>query len=241
MPSTHYAEFHADPALHGRVRRLWRFRQGEEAQPTRVLPDGCIDLIWDGRRLFVAGPDRAAIMADLAPGSRLTGLRLAPGAGAAVLGVPLHTLTDRRVALEDVWGHRARCLQARLEDGADPAALLQAEIASRHIVPDRSMAWLFARLAGADAPRVRALARELEVSERTLRRQCQDAFGYGAKTLERILRLQRFLALAREHRTLTDAALEAGYADAAHLAHDTRLLTALAPQRLVGLHARSDR
>lgn len=237
VPSTRYGELHADPALSDRIRCLWRFRQDANAcAPTRVLPDGCIDLIWDGRRLFVAGPDRTAAMASLAPGAHPTGVRLAPGAGAAVLGVPPHLLTDLRVPLEDLWGHRARRLQARLEDGADPAALLQAGIAALQLAPDRSMAWLFARLAGADAPRVPALARELGVSERTLRRRCQDAFGYGGKTLDRILRLQRILRLAREHPTLTAAALEAGYADAAHLARDTRLLTALAPQQLVDLH-----
>ena len=37
----------------------------------------------------------------------------------------------------------------------------------------------------------------LDVSPRTLRRHCQEAFGYGPKTLDRILRFQRFLGLAR--------------------------------------------
>jgi hypothetical protein len=88
--SSRYAERDAPPALRDRLRCSWRFRQAAgEAQPTQVLPDGCVDLIWDGRALFVAGPDHCASSAALAPGSVLSGVRLAAGAGACVLGVPL--------------------------------------------------------------------------------------------------------------------------------------------------------
>lgn len=56
----------------------WRFRQGTAAtDPVLVLPDGSVDLIWDGTLLLVAGPDRTAAMAALAPGSALSGVRLA--------------------------------------------------------------------------------------------------------------------------------------------------------------------
>ncbi|MBB4128251.1 AraC-like DNA-binding protein [Xanthomonas translucens] len=82
------------------------------------------------------------------------------------------------------------------------------------------------------------LTRSLGISERSLRRRCQDAFGYGAKTLERILRLQRFLRIACGHATLTAAALQAGYGDAPHLVRDSRQLTGLSPRELVQRHAR---
>ncbi|WP_338322387.1 DUF6597 domain-containing transcriptional factor, partial [Xanthomonas translucens] len=116
MPaSSRYAELDAPPALRDRLRCSWRFRQGAgEAQPTQVLPDGCVDLIWDGRALFVAGPDRCASSAALAPGSVLSGVRLAAGAGACVLGVPLHAIADQRVALEALWDGRGRDWQGRL-------------------------------------------------------------------------------------------------------------------------------
>jgi AraC-like DNA-binding protein len=165
-------------------------------------------------------------------------VRLAAGAGARLLGVPLHAIADQRVALEALWDGRGRDWQARLEDGADPLPLLHALCASRPLQTDQPMAWLFAQLAGADAPRTAELTRSLGISERTLRRRCQDAFGYGAKTLERILRLQRFLRIACGHATLTAAALEAGYGDAPHLVRDSRQLTGLNPRELVRRHAR---
>ncbi|WP_369915350.1 helix-turn-helix domain-containing protein [Xanthomonas sp. NCPPB 3005] len=237
--SSRYAERDAPPALRDRLCCSWRFRHGDaDPLPTQVLPDGCVDLIWDGRVLFVAGPDRGASVATLAPGSVLSGVRLAAGAGASLLGVPLHAIADQRVALEALWDGRGRDWQARLEDSTEPLAVLHALCASRPLVADQPMAWVFAQLAGDDAPRMAELTRSLGISERSLRRRCQDAFGYGAKTLERILRLQRFLRIARGHPTLTAAALQAGYGDAPHLVRDSRQLTGLSPRDLVQRHAR---
>jgi len=60
------------------------------------------------------------------------------------------------------------------------------------------------------------------VSERQLLRRCTAALGYGPKTLGRILRFQRFraLAAAREGAALVDLAADAGYADQAHLTRE---------------------
>ena len=71
----------------------------------------------------------------------------------------------------------------------------------------------------------------LDVSPRTLRRRCQDAFGYGPKTLERILRFQRFLHLARraQQPKLAALAFEAGYSDQAHLTREVRSLSGFSP------------
>ncbi|MDV9193596.1 helix-turn-helix domain-containing protein, partial [Streptomyces sp. SR27] len=59
---------------------------------------------------------------------------------------------------------------------------------------------------------------------RQLHRRSLDAFGYGPKTLARVLRLQRALALVRDGVPYAEAALRAGCADQAHLARETRAL-----------------
>ena len=38
--------------------RVWTSRSAES--PSRVLPDGCMDLMWMNGHLVVAGPDRVA-------------------------------------------------------------------------------------------------------------------------------------------------------------------------------------
>lgn len=232
-----YAEMPAPPGLHDRVACLWRFRQaGNAGAPVRVLPDGHIDLIWDGRGLFVAGPDTSAAMACIEADAVLTGLRLAPGVGANLLGLPLDGLANQRVALADLWGVRAKRVEDALAQGQAPVAALLA--LCDDAVPDLQMQRLFGFLQGEQASRVTELAATLGFSERSLRRRCLDAFGYGAKTLDRILRLQRFLKLAPRYAGLTAAALEAGYSDAPHLARDTRQLAGLSPRALLAQHGR---
>lgn len=51
-----------------------------------------------------------------------------------------------------------------------------------------------------------------------------------------VLRLQRFMALARRS-TLTDLALRAGFSDHAHLARDSRRLAGVAPSALLASEA----
>jgi len=79
--------------------------------------------------------------------------------------------------------------------------------------------------------RVDALAAEIGLSERQLRRRFHAAVGYGPKTLQRVLRFRRFLAGPRED--LARAALEAGYADQPHLAREVARLAGTTPSRLI--------
>ncbi len=234
-----YAEALPPPALRDRLRRVWRYRADASADTeSRVLPDGCVDLIWDGARLFVAGPDQRASIARLAAGTTLTGLRLAPGVAHRLLGIPMHALTDQRVDADAVFGVRARMLLQRLADGGEPMTALIEAVDAMEASPDPRMAWLFARLSANHPPRIAGLARDLGISERSLHRHCLQAFGYGPKVLERVLRLQRLLRLAGDAPSLTAAALDAGYADATHLSHDVRRLTGLTPTLLLRDHVR---
>jgi AraC-like DNA-binding protein len=68
------------------------------------------------------------------------------------------------------------------------------------------------------------VADALGVSERQLHRRCLAHFGYGPKTVQRVLRFQDAVALARLDRPLARVAAEAGYADQAHLARDVKAL-----------------
>ena len=107
---------------------------------------------------------------------------------------------------------------------------LAAELAAAE--RDAAVEAAVARLADPRA-RVEALARELGLSERQLRRRFHAAAGYGPKTLQRVLRFRRFLAGPRED--LARAALDAGYADQAHLAREVARLAGTSPTRLGGL------
>ncbi|AZK97243.1 helix-turn-helix transcriptional regulator [Streptomyces tsukubensis] len=200
-----------------------------------VLPDGCMDLLWTPGRLFVAGPDTRAQLPQGGPGDRFAGIRFAPGTAPAVLGVPAYELRDRRVELADLWGAaRARRLTERVDAAADPVAALESvalETAERRaadgVRPDPLLTRVV-RLLDGGAP-VAAAADEVGLGARTLHRRAQAAFGYGPKTLARVLRLQRALALVGRGAPYASAAVSAGYADQAHFTREMRALSGMTP------------
>ncbi|EFL38292.1 AraC family transcriptional regulator [Streptomyces griseoflavus Tu4000] len=92
-------------------------------------------------------------------------------------------------------------------------------------------------VAALDAGRpVAATADELGLGARQLHRRSLAAFGYGPKTLARILRMRRALALARRRVPFAETAARTGYADQAHLAREMRDLTGLPLTELLTAH-----
>ena len=210
-------------------------RRGEGA-PVRVLPDGCIDIVWiEGSGTQVVGANTAAFLATTPVGARVSGVRMLPGAGAALLGVDAAALRDARVPLADVWADDGRALEERVQTAADPVAALLAELcarAPRLARPDPLVRAAVGRLHDPRA-RVEGLAAELAVSARQLRRRFEASVGYGPKRLARVLRLERALRAARAGEELALAAAGAGYADQAHFGHDCRALAGVAPSALL--------
>ncbi|WP_329379710.1 helix-turn-helix domain-containing protein [Streptomyces sp. NBC_01716] len=198
-----------------------------------VLPDGCMDLLWIGGRLGVAGPDTHAyqpdLPADATGGGVCVGVRFAPGIAPALLGVPAYELRDRRVDLADLWpGAEAREIAERIGTAADPAAALESVALRRMALAGPPDPLLRAVVAGLDAGHtVASVADMAGLGTRRLHRRSLDAFGYGPKILARVLRLQRALALVRASVPYAEAAVAAGCADQAHLARETRDLAGL--------------
>ncbi|MFF4925016.1 helix-turn-helix domain-containing protein [Kitasatospora sp. NPDC001261] len=194
-----------------------------------VLPDGCMDLLWTEGRLLVAGPDTRAFHPG--PGLRgpWVGVRFRPGAAPALLGVPAHELRDRRVELADLRpAAEVRRLTGHIDAAPDPAAALEAlalRLAADAQPEDPLVRAVAASLAAGRS--VAATAETVGLGARQLHRRSLAAFGYGPKTLARILRLQRALALARSGVPQAETAARTGYADQAHLARDVRELAGL--------------
>ncbi|MFI8533503.1 helix-turn-helix domain-containing protein [Streptomyces aquilus] len=204
-------------------------------QPGRVLPDGCMDLLWHDGRLLVAGPDTRAFVTG-GERSAWAGVRFFPGTAPTLLGVPAPEVLNRRVELADLWPvARVRWLTSRVNAAADPAHGLEEaalRLAADADAPDPLLGEVVNAL-GAGRP-VAATADRLGLGARQLHRRCLAAFGYGPKTLGRVLRLQRALRLARRGVPYAETAARAGYADQAHLARDVRELAGLPLGELLG-------
>jgi AraC-like DNA-binding protein len=223
--SSTYRELPPPRHLAASVACLW-VREVHAAGTHLVLPDGCIDIVVSSAGVLTAGPDTGPVPSTLSAGETLVGVRFRPGAAAPVLGWPASELRDQRIALEDLWGRRARdeidrglldAVARRLQDAPPPDPVVQQAVAE---------------LAG--GARVSELPARLFLSERQLRRRFHASVGYGPKVFERVLRLQRLLALApATPGGLARLAAEAGYADHAHMAAECARLTGLPPSALL--------
>jgi AraC-like DNA-binding protein len=146
-----------------------------------------------------------------------------------VFGVPAHELRDRRLPLDALWpAAEARRLAEKVAAAADPGAALESIAADRLArvePPDPAVAYIVARLR-AGAP-IAAVADAVGLSPRQLHRRSLAVFGYGPKTLARVLRLDGALRLARGGTPFATVAATAGYADQAHLARDVKALAGL--------------
>ncbi|WP_405548697.1 DUF6597 domain-containing transcriptional factor [Streptomyces microflavus] len=210
--------------LPGAVVWTWDAPEGAPPAPRSVLPDGCMDLIWTGGRIVVAGPDTHAFQVEPQNRASCAAIRLAPGTAPVLLGVPAHELRDHRADLADLWpSATVRRLTDRIDEASDPAAALEYfaldRIADTGPPDPRTVAVAEGLRRGRT---VAATAAEAGLGARQLHRRSLAAFGYGPKTLARILRLQRALELIRTGLPYAEAACAAGCTDQAHLAREMR-------------------
>ena len=230
-----YREYPVPVRWHGLAECLWTSTAPGAPETVDVLPDGCMDLVWSGAELFVAGPDTAPHPYERAAGLAATGLRFHPGVLPALLDVPAGPLRDARVPLDAMAPALARRAVAELAAGV-PATTVLTALAARlpGDLRDRGPRAAAVRLArGASAADT---ADALGWTTRTLHRRCLAAFGYGPATLRRVLRFRRALALLRAGVTPADVASRIGYADQPHLSRDVRAFAGVSPARMALPH-----
>jgi AraC-like DNA-binding protein len=220
--------------------RAWFHAPEDSGRRSAIVPDGSADLVFANGVLWFAGPDRRVAIETGRPGEIVVGLRFQPGAAPAWLRESGLHIVGARLRLECFWGPEARRLAEWIAEAATPeevATRLERALTRRlpeADPPDAASKAIFhaiARRRSHAAPIMRQLTEYFGVSERTLRRRCDEIFGFGPRTLDRILRFQRFLRLAHSlpfHPT-ADLALIAGYADQSHLTREAREMAGLTP------------
>jgi AraC-like DNA-binding protein len=207
------------------------------------MPDGCVDVFVTGQGdVMIAGP--ANTFYDLPAGDQdiLAGLRLRPGAAAAVVGCPASEFRDMRVPLDSAFGVAGSRMAESLLDATTPgqrmsllADLVADYFADADPVVDRPVARAVAVLRAQPDRPVSALAAEIGLSERQLRRRFEAAVGYGPKRLGRVFRFQHLLDLihaSHGRAGWSQLAIAAGYADQSHMINECLVLTGGPPTAL---------
>jgi len=224
-----YEERRPPPELVGSAAVVWRTRVGPDGHRQRLLPDGCVEVVFARDRLpIVYGPRRSWYELQVPAGDHV-GVRLLPGAAARLLGIDAAQLSDRCVQVDELGAWR--CLP-----DAEPTIQLHdllrllRERGAAH-APDPCLSEALALLHSEPGIGVAATARRIGVSERHLRRRFTHAVGLSPAIYGRIARVNATLRAARKDtpHSWSRLATDLGYSDQAHLSREVRTLTGSPP------------
>jgi AraC-like DNA-binding protein len=242
-----YREIQPTPALARFVECFWTLENDggtASAQPERLLPDGCVELILNfGERfrehkdngkeepqpqhLLVGQMTRPILIAPT--GSvQLLGIRFHPGGTFPFFRIPMEELTNRVTDLEALASEfqkdLVRCgdkMSFLLKIAAVEKLLVERVRSCKH---ESRLVNLVTRIVqhGGQVS-VDQLASDAGVSNRQLERRFLLEVGIGPKLLCRILRFQQiFRAVDRDDEGWAAVAANCGYYDQAHLIRDFR-------------------
>lgn len=253
-----YQEIRPTPSLASHIECFWILQDctpAEPALPERVLPDGCVELIFNfGAPFAVHAPSGVTVQPHffvvgqmdrpmrIAPTGRVDvlGVRFQPAGAFAFLRLPVHELTGFTVPLTDLLARSESAQLDRLCDAEETAARVQAfEAFFRTRVLDGDCADLVVDASVRELLRsggcvgVADLADRAGVSRRQLERRFNERVGIGPKLLSRILRFHRVLRAFDARADWAAVAVECGYYDQSHLIHDFRQFSDECPSAVV--------
>ena len=247
------------PLLRPFVKMLWVATRPTTLRPVgtlreRVLPTGEMHLVFRladrplrlyanptdprGRTIahaVVGGVRDTYYLRDVSDGGGSVGAQLHPGAARALFGTPADALAGRHTPLADLWGRDADDWRERVATAPSTDAqldLLEAALAARlsairGVHP--AVAQALARFR--DGSRVDAAVAASGYSHRRFIELFRHDMGVVPTTHRRLRRFNAVLARidGDPRATWTNVALDAGYADQAHLTREFREFTGLTP------------
>jgi AraC-like DNA-binding protein len=213
-----------------------------------ILPDGCVDMIFDFRpdvitgntascfRSYVVGAMTKPLFVGRTSDAETIGIRLRAGCAGSLVGLPLGEITDSTVdAVETtaLW----RRIASRISE-ASPGARVDVLLASLEGIEvgvesevTLALAAIRAITNAAHPLKIDTLAVQFGVSGRTLQRIFHKHVGLSPKQFARIARFRRALKLMKRYPDieLGRIGITAGYYDQSHFIREFRLLSGFTP------------
>ncbi|MCH9829797.1 MAG: AraC family transcriptional regulator [Gammaproteobacteria bacterium] len=225
-------------------------------RPNVALPAGCGFVLPDAGAtlVFRTGGQREPMLALIGPKSRLRTLPRLDGASASVqfksggagrfFRNSMDTMTDTKVALDELWGTEASVLLDRLMSARTPAdatallhgALLQRMSRSQPSTIDRKIDWAVSRLARLDDQgTVAELARSVGLSDRHFRRTFTARVGLSPQQFGAVCRFRSAVnqAMRASDETWATIAAATGYTDQSHMSRAFVRMTGSPPGQLL--------
>jgi AraC-like DNA-binding protein len=240
-----YREFRPEPFFAASVECFWIstvFTVPRTPSFHRVLPDGCMDLLFDFSAL---GSQRASVIGTMTRPLTFTttgpvdlfGVRFRPGGLSRFMTLNAAELTDAQADLTNFWGPLAEEIWHRLAD-ANPTkrmSLLQEILRKRGNQRPQTDPYLHHCVTRIEEARGSARIDDLEnstgLSGRQLERKFARALGVSPKTFARIVRFKAVAAAvaSSDPPTWVQLANDFEFADQPHLAREFKAFSGLRP------------
>ena len=242
-----YLEHSPSPRLDSVVASYWSLQvsEGEEPENYRVLPDGCVDLLFDNISRpsgVIVGSMTKAVSVTLQPNAKYFGVRFRPGGASSFLDISLKEIADTQIKLKDVWRNAYSEVSKvmgnkQVKNQIETVENFLEKQFSDHATGSPKVQAAIALLNSHDGNYpVNMLSKTLEISRQHLNRIFTEAVGLNIKMFSRIVRLRAALKRARRAPVKDWAlfALESGYYDQAHFISDFKDLTGATPTNFFG-------
>lgn len=253
---THYSQFAPSPQLASYVACYWTITGGHGRQATkiRVLPDGCMDAIFDlngGLRpmgvstpneskpkAFVTGASITPVVISLPESPLIVGIRFKPGGAVPFLRISAMELAETSAELDDLLPEFARLGTTLAGEANCPNRMVQAldRLLLEHLVTTDQTSGLTshtiqAMTGAASSIRVNSLVQNIGVSLKTLERTLKHHTGLTPKRLCRTIRFISTIRTltANPQIPLANLAHDLGFTDQAHFNREFKSMAGLSP------------
>jgi AraC-like DNA-binding protein len=213
----------------------------------RVLPDGCMDFLFDfnattARRVSLVGTMTRPLSVVTTGAVDLLGIRFRPGGLSMFCALDAAELTDASADLSEFWGHFAEELWHELAGAtlARRLSRLQEVLGARangRLRPDPFIHHCIARIDAAHGSlRIADLEKGTGLGGRQLERKFSAQIGISPKAFARVIRFKHVAAAARsKSANWARLAADFGFADQSHLVREFKAFAGVTPSAY--LHA----
>jgi AraC-like DNA-binding protein len=210
-----------------------------EPSEIRVVPDGCIDLIFDRtphqENAYWVGTMTTSLCLKSTIQRSLLGIRFHPGGARQFLPCSAAELANQRVPISDLTPDLSELLESIVEQ-SHPVRNLHNWLECR-VVPTTRSRFVMAIHRQLDVnKKISTVAEEMGCSRQYLNRIMNDAVGIDLKRFSRILRMRKLINTLTSSSTALswiDCAVSFGFYDQSHLINEFKDLVGVNPSEFL--------
>jgi AraC-like DNA-binding protein len=229
-----YIEIFPENHLRPFIECYWM--QSDNLSPHIVLPDGCIDIVFNEGAGFVVGTMTTPLIVESA--RDFIGIRFKSAKASMFLNFDASELTDQKTDLRNIAHRDGSLLVEKLfeaKDLTEKIKLLNRNLSSwfRH-KSNHNVDYVINKIMETQGNvSINSVCRSLDLSRQHLARLFQEYVGIRPKQFARVIRFQALLKNVREIPKINwaDEAAMLGYYDQAHLISDFREFSGTSPEK----------